>query len=321
MKKQISRWAAMLLSLAMLLVACAVPAFAYERVDTDADTSLTAYFTENGTGIEGASFSLYRVADVSDAVQFDLSDAFAGASVSLDDIESAGTWSDMALTLSAYADANSISPVKTGTTNADGKIDFSGLTVGLYLLTGDPVVIGDYSYAPAPSMILLPTLQEDDSWNYTPSVDVKYTKSFIAATQDVSVKKVWSDGNYDKRPGSVTIQLLQDGTVQDTVTLNADNNWTYTWKDLTSTYEGKDGAKQTYRYTVNEVNVAAGYTVAVSQNDTSYTVTNTREAVVKAPDKKLPQTGMLNWPIPILVISGLLLVGAGWCISNRTKEN
>lgn len=325
-KKRISRWAAMLLCMVMLVSVCSVTAFAYERIDTGAGTSLTAYFTENGTGIPGASFKLYRVADVSDAVAFDLTGEFSGASVSLENIESASTWSELALTLSAYAGANGISPVQTGTTAENGSVSFSSLTVGLYLLVGDSVVVGDYSYAPTASMILLPTLQEDDSWNYTPSVDVKYTKTFVAEKQDVTVKKVWNDGSYDKRPDSVTIQLLRDGTVQDTVTLNTANGWSYTWKDLTSTYEGKNGEKKTYTYTVNETNIASGYTVAVSQNKTTYTVTNTYKTPetptpTPTPDKKLPQTGTLNWPIPVLTISGLLLVGAGWYLFSRKKEN
>lgn len=317
-KKRISRWAAMMLSLMLVLSVCGTTAFAYERIDTGADTSLTAYFTENGTGIQGASFKLYRVADVSDAVEYALSGEFSGASVSLDDVESAGTWTEMALTLSAYAEANGISPVQTAKTGTDGSVTFSGLSVGLYLLTGDTVVVGDYSYAPAASMILLPTLQEDDSWNYTPSVDVKYTKTFVTEYQDVTVKKVWSDGNYSKRPGNVTIQLLRDGSVLDTITLNASNSWSYTWNDLTSTYEGENGEKKTYSYTVNETKVASGYTVSVSRQDTTYTVTNTRPV---DQDKKLPQTGSLNWPIPVLTIVGLVLVGCGWYLCTRRKKN
>lgn len=32
------------------------------------------------------------------------------------------------------------------------------------------------------------------------------------------------------------------------------------------------------------------------------------------PDTKLPQTGQLNWPVPLLVISGLLLLMTGWML-------
>lgn len=187
-KKLISRCAALFCSIAMLLTILTVPALAYERIDTSAETSLILHFTDEGTGLSGASFRLYRVADVSDTVEFALTDDFAKDSVSLDDMKSAGAWSEMASTLSDFVSANSISPAATGTTGADGSVTFSDLTVGLYLLVGDSLAAGDETYAPAATMMMLPTLQEDDSWNYSPSAEVKYTKSQVTKPQDETGK-------------------------------------------------------------------------------------------------------------------------------------
>lgn len=315
LRERLFRAAAVLVCLAVVLSASMTTAFAYERIDTGAETSLTASFE----GVEGASFRLYKVAEVSDAAEFTLTGSFAAAPVDVDAMESASDWADLAVTLSAYADANGISANATGTTGADGKVSFSGLTVGLYLLAGDAVVVGDYSYAPTPSILMLPTLLDDDTWEYNPSVDVKYTKTLLTEYQDVTVKKVWSGDSSSDRPSSVSVQLLRDGTVQDTVTLNADNNWTYTWSDLTASYESTDGTK-TYTYTVNESSVPTGYTVSVSQNSTTFTVTNT-DRTTATPDPTLPQTGTLNWPVPVLTISGLLLVGLGWYLFSHRKEN
>lgn len=40
------------------------------------------------------------------------------------------------------------------------------------------------------------------------------------------------------------------------------------------------------------------------------------------PTEKLPQTGQLNWPIPLLVVMGVGLFAMGWilCFKNRTSE-
>lgn len=327
-KRSISRIAAVLLCLVLLLPAGLTTAFAYGSVDTKASASMTVNFTDNSKGIEGASFRLYRVADVSEAVAFTLTGDFTGASVSLNDVKNSSGWSDIAATLESYVAANKISPVKTGVTDKNGTVSFTGLPVGLYLLLGDNTVVGDYSYTPAASVIMLPTLLDNDTWNYNPTVDIKSTKKPVTKTQELSVKKVWKDNNYDKRPTSVEIQLLRDGEVQDTVTLDADNNWTYTWKDLTSIYVDDNGNKKTFTYTVNEKNVPSGYTASVSQNDTAYTVTNTKKDTPTTPDNKknptdetLPKTGQLNWPIPILTISGLLLVGLGWYLFNCKREH
>ena len=47
------------------------------------------------------------------------------------------------------------------------------------------------------------------------------------------------------------------------------------------------------------------------------------EQVPKPPQKpggKLPQTGQLNWPVPVLAAAGLTLFGIGWGIRFRRKD-
>lgn len=370
LRKCFSRTAAVLMSLVVLLYACGITAFAYGRVDTDASASLKLTFAADGAGMEGVPFRLYRVADVSETVRFSLTQSFAGAAVSLDAAESAGAWTDMAVTFSAYAEANGIAPDRSGITDSDGRIAFSELQTGLYLLAGDTAVAGEHSYAPAPAVILLPSLMEDDSWNYEPDVEVKYVKSFLTEYQDITVKKAWDDDGRPERPESVEIQLLQDGTVYGTVTLDEDNGWSYTWSGLAGTYEGSAGETLAHVWSVNEAEVPEGYTVSVSREGSTYTVTNTYKTEDDRPDPgpsdpgkpdpgpsdsgspdsetpdpvtagqtpagtapiipgaesivpadTLPQTGALNWPVPVLAVSGLLLAGLGWYLLNRKKEN
>lgn len=48
------------------------------------------------------------------------------------------------------------------------------------------------------------------------------------------------------------------------------------------------------------------------------------EQVPKPPQKpggKLPQTGQLNWPVPVLAAAGLTLFGIGWGIRFRRKQD
>lgn len=39
------------------------------------------------------------------------------------------------------------------------------------------------------------------------------------------------------------------------------------------------------------------------------------------PGGKLPQTGQLDWPVPVLCIAGLLLVSAGWMLRREEKDS
>ena len=89
----------------------------------------------------------------------------------------------------------------------------------------------------------------------------------------IDVKKVWDDSkNQDgKRPESVQVQLKADGVaVGEAVTLSADNNWKFTWTELDKYKAGK-----LIKYTVDELNVPAGYTAEVTGDAAQgFTVTN-----------------------------------------------
>ena len=39
------------------------------------------------------------------------------------------------------------------------------------------------------------------------------------------------------------------------------------------------------------------------------------------PDAKLPQTGMLQWPVPVLVVAGLFLVVIGYAVIRRNRQD
>lgn len=61
-------------------------------------------------------------------------------------------------------------------------------------------------------------------------------------TIERKVLKVWrDDGNEEKRPEQIVVQLLRDGEVYDTVTLSNDNNWRYTWPELSADHHWAGG--------------------------------------------------------------------------------
>ena len=98
---------------------------------------------------------------------------------------------------------------------------------------------------------------------------------------DVTVTKVWKDAeNQDgKRTESVTVQLKQgENLIGEKVTLDASNNWTYTWDGETYNLISHIN-NQPIAYTVVEDKVA-GYTPAVTsaeENPFALTLTNTHE--------------------------------------------
>lgn len=87
----------------------------------------------------------------------------------------------------------------------------------------------------------------------------------------LTVRKVWSDGNANHADEAVTVNLLKDGNVETSVALNANNGWVFTFDQLV---EG-------HTWTVAEANVPAGYTAAYETVGNVTTITNTKNVPVE----------------------------------------
>ena len=142
--------------------------------------------------------------------------------------------------------------VGTITTDSTGQGTLYGLLKDEYIITE--------TKAPAGYTIAGPVTAEAD--NSTVTVTEK------KATVEVTGTKTWDDSNDQdgKRPDAITVNLLANGTVVDTKTVTADDNWTYTFSDL----EQYDADGNEIAYTVSEEAVD-GYTTAVD----GYNITNT----------------------------------------------
>ena len=102
------------------------------------------------------------------------------------------------------------------------------------------------------------TKAADGTFSYT------ITNSHKTEETEVKVIKVWDDAdNQDGyRTSDVTVNLLADGEVIDTVTLSEENNWSYTWTKLDKKVAGKN-----IDYTVTEDKVSEYETEIVKASD------------------------------------------------------
>ncbi len=126
-----------------------------------------------------------------------------------------------------------------------------------------------------------------------------------------TVQKVWSDKGYEnKRPAQIAVSLLENGRVYDTQTLTAANNWSHTWKDLPE----RDADGNEISWTIQESGVS-GYTASVTQNGNTFVLTNSYN------NPKLPQTGLLWWPVPLLAAGGVLFIALGIAAKKRKNRD
>lgn len=358
----------------LLCLACAAALFpitarAAGAVDTTKDAQLTIRYQQDGTPIAGVNFDLYRVAKVDETGTFYVVEPFSKYPLQFQGLDST-QWKNLAEMLRTYAHQDSVAPVVSGATQSTGQVTFSQLTPGLYLAVARNFSQGGYDYSTEPFLVALPTRDKDtDTWVYQTTATAKFTRSRQPSgdkpskeTVERKVLKTWKDEG--DHPDSVVIQLLKNGAVYDTVTLNDANNWRYTWSNLDKYENGT-----LIDWQVTEVAVS-GYTVSVSQEGVTFLVTNTKEEpttpsdpshpddpdepIIDIPDDdipttdlpdlpedpttdipdddtpkgpaepdqpsktttttkkdKLPQTGALWWPVPVLAAGGLLCLILG----------
>ncbi len=101
------------------------------------------------------------------------------------------------------------------------------------------------------------------------------TNTYTVETVEKTVTKEWEDADNvnNIRPAFITVQLKQNDVAYGVaVTLNADNNWSYTWTDLPKNKEGEEAT-----YTVEEISTVVGYVTTYS--DDTFIITNTLETV------------------------------------------
>ena len=180
------------------------------------------------------------------------------------------------------------------TTNNLGYVSFNNLDLGLYLVEQTNQVLG---YSKIDSFLVYIPQGTENGWTY----EVNATpKTDIIRLMDITVEKKWDIADSSTQPKEVTIELLKDGEVIDTVVLNDENNWTYTWYQI----------EESDTYSVKEKDVPSGYTDTYRQEDNKFIVTNT---------KTLVQTGQNIILIEILLSFGIILIITGLILNKRNK--
>lgn len=235
--------------------------------------------------LDNLEVSLYRVGDDRGFVA-----PFDKYPLSLD-----GDWQGTCNALVNYIKVDLIEPLKKQDTNVDNKVTFDGLEKGIYLVSIKQEEREGFVYFFQNSMFDLKGDLE---------AEIKYDKKTIDdLPSSIHVLKKWENDNVESRPTSVSVVLYKGADIIDKQVLNKDNNWSFTWDNLDNTFE----------YSVMEETVSSGYKVSVSSQGNTIMITNSGSVSEKEEkvDGKLPLTGQLWWPVPILFILGALCLFKG----------
>ena len=291
-----------ILKIFLILSACI---FSFTCVYAEETGSITV-----NTPMEDMEVSLYRVGEFTEQGTFILTKPYQSYSVSLDH-SSSEEWQATANTLAQYIERDGIHADIEGVSSSNHTTAFNNLTCGLYLMIGSEKEVSNKGnveiYTPQVAFIALPDVSTDDPYHI--STIMKYEKNDYTQTS-LHVLKVWKNDSDNTRPASIQVDLLQKDTDGNTIVfdqqiLSDENHWSYTWNDLSSRYT----------WNVVETTVPEGYTESSIKEGNTVVLTNTSTTPVieekPTSSNQLPLTGQLQWPIPVLVIAGIVFLIIG----------
>ena len=303
-----------LICLMMLCAALPVSATG-QPIQTDAPCILTISYIMDETPLTGAQFHVYRVAEVSETGTLTPIGDFAEYSLDLNALNESQP-ADLAVTLQSYAHRDQIAADAQLIIDETGTATAENLSTGLYLIASSRKVTESGVYVCVPMLVSLPVEDTDGSWNYLLTVQPKASFEPKRETVDRKILKVWNDATMEyKRPVSIEIALLRNGRPYEIIELTARDNWRHTWSGLDASYE----------WTIVEKPVE-GYTATHTTEGITTVITNTPDdpepdptTPTYPPEPELPKTGMLWWPVPLLVILGMVLILAGVVIKRGDR--
>lgn len=281
-----------LCAIALLILTCAFSVSAQD-FDPEEIGSVSVTLTEqhDKEPIVGAELSVYYVAtvvmDADGKLIYDYTEDFKQFHTAIDD-------TSLATKLDAFVLQHSVPSIKM-TTNAEGTAMCDEIPLGLYFIKQTGAVEG---FAPCtPFMVTVPGKDAD---GYVYEVNAS-PKTEVERVTSITIKKVWNTDASTEAADSVTVQLLRNGNVVKTATLNAQNNWQVTYT----------GMQESDAYSIKEIDVPKGFTATYSKAGYVFTVTNTSTLI---------QTGQLIWPIPILAVGGMLLIVVGITLLQKKRK-
>ena len=325
------------LFLSILLLLLLFPTVRAEEPAAQRQGSLTvrlehSYTSDGQTrGIPNVEIRLYLVADMDDNGRMTASEAFQSFAGSLEGVMTQENWEKLIPELTQTVEANAIPVTVQQRSDAAGSVRLEGLSPGLYL-----ACFGNGTHPDRPAitvgfqstLVALPyrgegnaqmqDLENHDQWDYDYTI---LPKSFEAQVID-RIQKLWKDNQDAKklRPKELNVELeYADGTVQKLV-LNAENGWI-----LEFTPASASAVVALREPTLPKGYVYRGFSCVGATVQFTNELTPDSESptpINPSPDPKpgLPYTGQLWWPVPVLLVSGAVLILLG-LLQRKRKSN
>lgn len=142
-----------------------------DNIDGSRMSSLSVTYQYDTVMLSNVDVSLYYLASVDATGVFQFTDDYLDVAFDTTNISS----SDLTLqaeTIENYISSHQLQASSLLKTNQNGVTNFSNLVPGLYLVTVDSKVVGDYRYDASPTIVSIPIL-EDGTYQYDVQMNIK----------------------------------------------------------------------------------------------------------------------------------------------------
>ncbi len=328
----------------VLTAALALPAAAdslFPLVQEQDDGLLTIsyiYLDDDGNShvLKYADFNLYCVADLDQENDLVNTSSFLDIDIPTNLFFDLDVLIETRNTLENFVDTNLLTPDYVVHTDGTGEVVVE-LPLGLYYIDAELYWDDDTSgetitaYYSTPFLVLIGAYDPDTGeyiYDYTAYPKIS-TLSLNNELLDVSVQKVWENTEHTTQPEEIRVSLYCDGECAgsgQTVMLNEENNWSYTWTGLSADATWSVSEESNYDdYTVTyETQIVDEQFLFIITNtftgepDPTPTPSSTATPPPPPPTEELPQTGS-NLPyVPVFaglgivfLVMGILLKKAG----------
>lgn len=301
------------MALILTLSCVALPAFAAEAIDTGKTANLTVSLMDGTRPIPGAAVYIWKAADVSgssSSIIYTPTEKFSGYDLSFDFKENID-WTRFVNTAVSVIDANSIVRDAAARSDGSGNAVFSGLETGLYIIRVSQTTANGRRYTFQPAVILLPWPQnpgaESYEWVWT------YDVTIMPKQSSEPVQETTSDTNPpDTNP--------PDTTPPDT---NPPDNP----PDNPPTPDTPPDTPPDNPPTPESPSEEPSIEIPDDDIPLIFPPSDTPEDEIIPDDEipmgvpKIPKSGLLWWPVPILGIAGVGLIAGGAILRKHGEKN
>lgn len=275
------RLLARLLAVALCLCALLVPAAALEMLDADRTGSISVTIRDGGKTVSGGTMTLYQVAQYHQG-RFQPTLLFVDSGF---DQEALGA--DMASDLADFALEQGLVGV-TKTIDGQGTLSFAELPLGVFLLVQQEAAPGYRTLAPF--LVTVP-MESDGGYLYDVDASPKVDPSPVAPPGPSGGPTPTSTPTPTPTP-STTPEPTPDHSPEPSPSGSPEP----------SPEESPEPSP--------------GETTSPAPSDSPQVTPPTDTT-----GSRLPNTGQLKWPIPVLAILGMVFFGLGWYLRQKHRES